>query len=185
MKLYHIDRSGHIKSGDKIEIKKDFYTEVTENEYFKDGLSSHGIHYYLAEYQSKSYGTDIIFEYERMINYPEKLSRYQSFYAFDEEGVVNFVEKWQLEDIYFQIYEVDFDYYERYNFNLVRGWSHCSASKYAKLYWENGEDPNKERKPIYEYLLKLPVTIGKETDLSEIKKVLKKKEPTEKEVKED
>ena len=32
---------------------------------------------------------DIIFEYERLLNYKEKLSRYQAFYAFDSEGVKN------------------------------------------------------------------------------------------------
>lgn len=55
MKLYHIDRNGHIRTGQKIELNKDFYTEITENEYFKDGLSSHGLRYYLDDAVNKDY----------------------------------------------------------------------------------------------------------------------------------
>jgi len=175
MKLYHIDRSGHINQNQKLFLLKDYYTDVTDSEYFKDGLSSHGCRYFLGDHSNKDFAIDAIFEYERMINYPNQLSRYQAFFAFDEKGIINFIEKKELEDNYYKIYEIETDQYEIHNFNLVRGWSHCTMSKYAKLYWGNGADPNKDREPIYEYLIKLPVTIGREVKLSEIKKIIENK----------
>ncbi len=170
MKLYHIDRSGHLSSNQILNLTKNFYTEVTENEYFKDGLSSHGVHYYLDDIDNRDHGIDVIFEYERMINFPNKLSRYQSLFAFDINGVIDFINKKELNDNFYKIYEIEAEYYERHNMNLVRGWSHCVMSKWAKLYWNDEMDPNKEREPIYEYLVKLPVKIGKEVLFSELVK---------------
>lgn len=175
MKLYHIDRSGHLKTDDKIELVKDFYTENTNNEYFTNGLSSHGLRYYLSNHTNKDYAIDAIFEYERMINYPNQLSRYQALFAFDENGVISFIEEQSLEYDYYKIFALDVEHYEKHNINLVRGWSHCSMSKFAKLYWENGEDPKEGREPIYEYLIELPIVIGEEVKLDEIKKLVKKK----------
>ena len=185
MKLYHIDRSGHIATNQKIDLIKDFYTGITQNEYFKDGLSSHGCTYFLRDHMNKDYAIDAIFEYERIINYPNQLSRYQAFYAFDEDGIVNFIESKGLNDNYYKIYEIDALEYEVHNFNLVRGWSHCTMSNFAKLYWENKEDPNKDRKPILEYLVKLPITIGREIEYSEIKEFVQKKLENKEEVSEN
>lgn len=179
MKLYHIDRSGHIRENQTIDLVKNFYTDITENEYFKDGLSSHGCTYFLEDSYNKDFQIDAIFEYERMINYPDKLSRYQALFAFDEKGVIDFIEKKQLEYTFYKIYEIETDQYEVHNINLVRGWSHCTMSKFAKLYWENGEDPDRNREPIYEYLIKLPITIGREVKLSEIKEIIESKKQSE------
>jgi hypothetical protein len=174
MKLYHVDRIGHLKVGQEINLITDFYNETTQNEYFQDGLSGHGMWYYLADSKNNDHLIDAVFEYERMINFPDKLSRYQAMYAFAENGVVHFIEKKDLEYNFYKIYEVEAGYYEKYNFNLVRGWSHCMASKYAKLYWANGEDLIKKREPVYEYLLKMPVKVIREVQLSEIKDQIKK-----------
>lgn len=114
-----------------------------------------------------------------MINYPDKLSRYQALFAFDEKGVIDFIEKKQLEYTFYKIYEIETDQYEVHNINLVRGWSHSTMSKFAKLYWENGEDPDRNREPIYEYLIKLPITIGREVKLSEIKEIIESKKQSE------
>lgn len=179
MKLYHIDRNGHIHTGQKIVLNKDFYTEITENEYFKDGLSSHGLRYFLDDAINKDYAIDAIFEYERMLNFNDKLSRFQAFYAFDAEGAVEFIKSKYLEDNYYKIYEIETDNFEKHNMNLVRGWSFCTISKFAKLYWSDGEDIKKDRKPIYEYLVPLPVTIGKEVSLTELQEMLPKEETKE------
>ncbi len=179
MKLYHIDRTSHLKEGTKIELIKDFYTDITENEYFKDGLSSHGIRYYLYDCVNKDYEIDAIFEYERRINYKDKLSRYQALFAFDPESVVEFIKKYNLEDNFYKIYEMETNNFEKHNMNLVRGWSHCMISKYAKLYWSDGEDIAKDRKPIYEYLVHLPITLGKEVSLKEIKELINVEEKSE------
>lgn len=49
-------------------------------------------------------------------------------------------------------------------------------SKNAKLYWSDDEDTDKNRKPIYEYLVQLPIVIEKEISLKEIKEKLTQKE---------
>ncbi|MDD3241334.1 MAG: hypothetical protein PHQ64_00945 [Bacilli bacterium] len=170
MKLYHIDRSGHIKEGQVVELTKNFYTSTTNNEYFKDGLSSHGLTFFLADQLNKNFAIDAIFEYERMLNYSNKLSRYQALFAFDEKGLVNFIKEKQLEDNYYKIYEIDVDDYEAHDFNLVKGWSHCTMSNFAKLYWESNNLSDNNNEVIYEYLVRLPITIGKEVTLEEIKK---------------
>jgi len=175
MKLYHIDRTGRLKVGQKIDLIKDFYNDTTKNEYYLDGLSAHGMNYYLFDSKNNNFFIDVVFEYERMLHFPDKLSRYQAMYAFDLEGTIHFIEKRELEYNFYKIYEVEAKYFERYNINLVRGWSHCMASKYAKLYWSGGKDPVKEREPVYEYLLKMPVKIVREVKLSDLKKESEKK----------
>lgn len=179
MKLYHIDRNGFLKEGQKVELVKKFATEKMKKEdYFQDGLSSHGIHYFTNDAVNKDYLIDAIFEYERMINYPEKLSRFQAFYCFDKDGLKDFVDKKYLEDNFYKIYEINVkeEQYERHNMSLVKGWSFQSMVKFARLYWEDKEDPFKKDAPvIYEYLVELPVIIGKEVKLSEIIKGKKKK----------
>lgn len=73
----------------------------------------------------------------------------------------------------YKIYEIEVDEkrVEKHNMSLVRGWSHQSIIKYARMYWEDLPDAyDKEAKVIYEYLVKLPVIIGKEVSLKEIKK---------------
>lgn len=176
MKLYHIDRGGFLKAGETLDLIKDFYSSNTENEYFKDGISSHGRHYYLDEAEGNSWLIDAIFEYERRIYYPNKLSRYQSVFAFDEKGIMNFVELKYLNFLFYKIYEIESDYFEKYNFNLVRANTHCLISRNAKLYWENKEDPYESEDPIYEYLLKMPVKIIREVKLQEIKDIIEKQE---------
>ncbi len=179
MKLYHIDRTGHMSTGTKVELIKNYYTDITDNEYFKDGLSSHGIRYYLNDSVNKDYQIDAIFEYERRLNFKDKLSRYQALFAFEKEGVIEFINSHSLEDNFYKIYEIETEQYEKHNMNLVRGWSHCMISKYAKLYWSDGEDLKKDRKPIYEYLVHLPVILGREVTLEEIKEMLPKEDTKE------
>jgi len=169
IKLYHIDRSGLLQEKSKIEHIESFdYLKPVfkENlgiikERYDNKLSLHGRRYFLDEYNAKSCGMDIIFEYERIINYPNKLSRFQSFFAFDIEGVFQFIEKKELDFEFFKVYEVEYDYYEKHDMNLIRGWSNYDTIINSKYYWENIESYRKE-KPIYEYLLRLPVVIKKE-----------------------
>lgn len=175
MKLYHIDRSGHLKEGQIIDYIKDV-TLIKDNlkkgqeEYINDrytsGLSSHGLRYYISEHCSKSYALDMCFEYERLLNYPNKLSRYESLYAFDINGVLDFINDKGLYHEFFKIYEVEYNYYEVHNMSLIRGFSHYEMALNSKLYWENKSDYNKNIKEVNEYLLKLPITIKKEIPFS-------------------
>ena len=171
MILYHIDRTGHLKEGQTIDYTKEItlgkkhlnenQKELIDNRY-KNGLSSHGLRYYLDECFNKNYALDMLFECERLLNYPNKLSRYESFYAFDLDGLLDFIELKELQYEFFKVYEVEYDYYEVHNMNLIRGWSHYEMIVHSKLYWENKPDHNKNNKVINEYLLKLPITIKKE-----------------------
>ena len=168
MKLYHVDRSGHINSGDEIKLVKDFYNEDNKNVYYEDGLSSHGLYYYLRSSNCNDFLIDAIFEYERILNYPEKLSRYQAFYLFDKEGVKSFIEEFNLKYKYYRVFEVEVKEYQKHDMNLLRGVSHNTISKYAKMYWENLKDPNPKSTPLYEYLVKLPIKIGKEVNIKDL-----------------
>ena len=185
MKLYHIDRGGSITSGKTInlnnnvafdeidKIYEDAYFLV-KNKYYKEGLSNHGLNYLLRndfQYDKKMHlpvVMDVIFEYERLLNYPEKLSRYQSFFAFDKEGVLDYIKMTNIENSFYKIYEVESSYYEKYNMNLISGGEHFSISAMAKHYWENEDDPF-ERPTLNEYLLKFPVKIVKEVKIKDLK----------------
>ena len=177
MKLYHVDRLGHLLPNQIIELTNDFYNDTTDNEYYKEGLSSHGIHFYLKDINDKDYAMDAIFEYERIINFPKKISRYQALFTFDINGVMAFIKKKELNDNFYKIYEVDPEYYERHNMSLIRGWSHCIISKMAKLYWNDEVDPDDKKEVVYEYLIKLPAKIGREVSYKELKEEYKKNNP--------
>lgn len=178
LKLYHIDRSGYLREGQKIslqndiEIRKDFLKKDANRflkEYFPNGLSFHGRHYFIDGYENKSMGMDIIFEYERRLHYPEKLSRYEALFAFNEDGVKDFILMKELDWEFYKIYEVEYESYERHNMNFVRGWGQLDTMVSAKFYWENLPDYDKNRKPVYEYLLKMPVQIKREVSIEELR----------------
>lgn len=181
MKLYHIDRLGTINAGQTLELQKNLYIGNPKKQecldkiipYYGEGLSRHGIHYLFNNELSNnnvmplSNVMDIIFEYERMLNYSNKLSRYESFYAFDSIGVKTFIKNNNLSESFYKIYEVESDYYEKYNMSLISGEAHYNIAAMAKIYWENGEDPY-NRPIINEYLLKFPIKIIREIRLDEI-----------------
>lgn len=181
MKLYHIDRGGTIQVGQILELQKNIYFENEYKDkclsmvmpYYKNGLSHHGIHYLLTNelFNNKvmplSNVMDIIFEYERLLNYSDKLSRYQSFFAFDSEGVKKFISDNNLSDSFYKIYEVKSDYVEKHNMTLISGSMHYNIAAMAKIYWENGVDPY--NRPVWnEYLLKYPIQILKEVKLEDL-----------------
>ena len=62
---------------------------------------------------------DIVFEYERLLNFPNNISRYESFFAFDKAGVLKFLSENQIED--YKIYEVESKYCEKHNMRLLKG----------------------------------------------------------------
>jgi len=182
MKLYHIDRMGAINEGHIINLNQNIYFEnefnnkilnLKINDYYKEGLSHHGINYFLYNplsnnnSMSLSNVMDIIFEYERLLNYSDKLSRYQSFFAFDKDGVKQFIMNNNLCETFFKIYEVEAEYFEKYNMSIISGNNHYNIAAMAKCYWENNSDPY-DRPILNEYLLKYPIKIIKEIRLSEI-----------------
>ena len=182
IKLYHIDRSGTINVGQVLELQKNIHFENEANEkclslvmpYYDAGLSHHGIQYLLTnnlfvnEVMPLGNVMDIIFEYERLLNYTDKLSRYQSFFAFDSEGVQQFINNHHLSNSFYKIYEVKSNYVEKHNMTLISGTMHYNIAAMAKIYWENGDDPY-DRPVVNEYLLKYPIQIIREVTLEDLK----------------
>ena len=82
MKLYHIDTTGSLKCGE-LNLSNNAYYKMDDtitkmfknnsNLYHKNGLSMHGKKYYSSEINNVSAVVDTIFEYERLLNFPEKL----------------------------------------------------------------------------------------------------------------
>lgn len=181
MKLYHIDRNGTINAGQTLELQKNIYFGDKRKDQclnmimssYNNQLSHHGLSYLLTNPLASnniiplSNVKDIIFEYERLLNYQDKLSRYQAFFAFDKKGVKNFIEKNNLSETYFKIYEVESDYVEKHNMSLISGSAHYDIAAMAKVYWENGDDPY-ERPIMNEYLLKYPIKIVREVKIEEL-----------------
>lgn len=178
MILYHVDRSGHLATGMKIDLVKNFEKLVPE--YYFEGLSSHGVHYYLGDFKSKDDTLEAIFEYERRLHYSDRFSRLTSFYASDANGVLRAIEKRNLDEVFYKIYEIEVsdDCYQKYVMNLVRGWNMESTIYYAKCYWENKKDEifKADEEPVYEYLVKLPVVIGKEVTKKELELIVSVKQ---------
>lgn len=77
---------------------------------------------------------------------------------------------------FYKIYEIEVsdDCYQKYVMNLVRGWNMESTIYYAKCYWENKKDEifKADEEPAYEYLIKLPVTIGKDVTKKELELIV-------------
>jgi hypothetical protein len=182
MKLYHIDRFGTLNVGQTINLIKNIsFENLISNEnindimkkYYCDGISHHGIHYLLNNelYNNNvmplSNVMDIIFEYERLLNYSDKLSRYQAFYAFDKNGVIEFIKNNSLSNSFYKIYEVESNYYEKHNMTLISGAFHYNIASMAKLYWEDKSDPY-NRLVLNEYLLKFPIKVVKEVNLNQL-----------------
>lgn len=178
MILYHVDRSGHLATGMKIDLVKNFEKLVPE--YYFEGLSSHGVQYYLRDFKSKDDTLEAVFEYERRLHYSDKFSRLTSFYASDAASVLKGIEKRKLDEVFYKIYEIEVsdDCYQKYVMNLVRGWNMESTIYYAKCYWENKKDEifKADEEPVYEYLVKLPVVIGKEVTKKELELIVSVKQ---------
>lgn len=176
MKLYHIDRSGNLNCGILTLRKKTFIkmdsviSNMFENNlkaYYKEGISSHGEYYYANKINNISFMIDIIFEYERLLNFSNHISRYESFFAFDKIGVLKFISENQIEN--YKIFEVESKYYEKHNMRLLKGDVHFIISELAKDYWNDTNKYNIEiNNPLYEYLLQFPVNVIKEVKIDEL-----------------
>ena len=169
VKLYHIDRAGTLEEGQTIylldyclleqeidPLLKEMVLHIKRM--FPDGITNHG-HYYIFDHLSdndKIVSTldEIIFEVVRKSKYPDKLSRFQSFFAFNKDGLASPKPSGWIEDGA-NVYEVTADRCERRDMSLTHGNSSISISYYANRYWTNQISEN----PLFEYLLKPPVRI--------------------------
>ena len=104
---------------------------------------------------------ELIFEYVRRSHFPDRPSRFQSFFAFDSEGDTNrFIrEKTKLADPAY-VWEVECEHEPfRADMNLLDiGGSVICVSYFAHKYWsgESGSD-----RPLWEFLLPRSVFVRK------------------------
>lgn len=156
MIFYHVDRTDTIKNLKTIELIKPIVPEEFKEtllELFPNGLSYHGVHYALQSSEEQHISTSIeqIFELYRQMYFPDKPSRFQSFFAFTSlEDAIKFAP-------YSSIYEVksDNDNYHIGDMNLIKGETIIQCHKFALDYWSG----HFTAKPIKEVLLIPPIHI--------------------------
>lgn len=159
MIFYHVDRTDTLKNLKTIElIKPNVPEEFKETllELFPDGLSRHGYHYALQSFEGQHISTSIeqIFELYRRMYFPDKPSRFQSFFAFTSlEDAINFTLDYPLAKIY--EVSIDHDNYHIGDMNLVKGETIIQCHKYVLDYWSGRLSDN----PIKEVLLVPPIRI--------------------------
>ncbi|MFC4559375.1 DUF2441 domain-containing protein [Virgibacillus kekensis] len=102
MYAYHIDRShsNHFNKGDNIVLSKSITnfeeTNLLLETQFSEGLTKHGQKYLTNSIDPRTPWNNFyetIFEYERKINFPEKISRYQSLFALEKLDDVRYWEE--------------------------------------------------------------------------------------------
>lgn len=179
MKLYHIDRSGTLKTGNTIDLMKfnDIIWDVKEREtilqdivddMYPEGVTRHGERYFLMKpvVNDTSFDVEMLFELVRLDKYKVKQSRFQSFFAVDKDYFGAMFDKLQPDLNTAKIFEVEADEVSKHDMNLLSKSSNLASVAFARLYWEGKSLDN----PLYEYLLKPPVKIIKEVTIEELLK---------------
>lgn len=184
MIAYHIDRSNSLKEGMLINplhprINPEFLTDVI-NRKFPEGLSLHGNHYFARQANSfitsdgklindnipsvNAYLIDNIFEYERVINFPQRPSRFQSIFCSETiEEAKSWVDFFRLgsEAKIWEV-ETEHDEYARLDAKWLKGdinvLSFITLSHYAQRYWSGEPHPGESQ---FELLIKLPVVVNR------------------------
>ena len=182
MDFYHIDRRKCLSSSQQIRLSK--IPKSTPNlrpsdksilEKFNYELSQHGIVYLSHQFDFPSSGAtnaqvELVFELVRQLYFPEKLSRFQSIFAFKEpDSWKKFIPFNKLPRNSFNSVLLEAEYYEEYDAFWLH--SHFNTTKYGQVhekysnsyilsnafsYW-SGE---KSAIPQMECLLKCPVTVN-------------------------
>ena len=163
IKLYHIDRGKYLKERQKIILSNDYSSNPSDDLlrekiisdikcFFPEGITRHGNSYLFSDdpTYTNNLTCEIVYEIIRRSQFPGKLSRMQSFFAFDEMGIQAYAAHWDG-----HVFEVEAAHVEKYDMNLVKNTGLATNSYFAHKYW-NGESSDS---PIYEYLLKPPIEI--------------------------
>jgi hypothetical protein len=176
--FYTVDRKGLLSEGISINMIKtdDALNMIEFNGNVKhhiakhlhticpSGISHHGFQYlfHKPDPKSASYSIDLIFENIRQAYYPQRPSRFQSLFAFDNlNQAKSFYNKHKEEYPSSKIHEViTSNKYHKGNMNLLhQGNENIWVSYFAHLYWDSKSIEFCENE--WEILLELPVTIGK------------------------
>jgi len=164
MKFYTVDRNEYLSENSVYNLK--IYDDVNPdelndhvNDLFPDGVSSHGERYFLRG--DSSIGLidpmlELVFEYVRRANHPDKPSRFQSMFGFES---LSFAHRFR--DIYSDndspIYVVESDIVFKADMNILTANNSILATSYlANLYWSSKEGPGN---PFWEIIIKCPVRV--------------------------
>ncbi|OMD34657.1 hypothetical protein BSK49_19135 [Paenibacillus odorifer] len=169
MIAYRLDRRNEMSVGQTIglqifnDIKPPFLNSILHKEY-PQGLTSHGDQFYASTLSANIFQSafiESIFEYERRLKFPDKISRFQAIFASE---TVNEATKWagKLKTGDFcDLYEIEFD-----NTNTIKvdaSWlamgesvpSLLYTTYYAEQYWSGAFTDN----PIFELLIIPPARV--------------------------
>lgn len=172
MYAYHIDRIGNLEVGQTIDIKKfnDLQPAILNsflNERYPKGLSRHGQKYFAAppvdQDEIPIHFYELIFEYERQLNFPKMPSRLQSFFACETLADIDiWIDFLNLENP--RIVEVQYSTrnFKKLDARLINGepiekYSNIKEAFQAKQYWRGKFSDN----PLPELLICGEIQVSK------------------------
>lgn len=181
MKAYHIDRTGRLEVGRTYQLKdiqNDHLFSDSTKEIYSDGLSYHGLSYLsqkdlnLLQLDTDGYPTnnsymiDVLYEYERLLHFPSKISRFQSLFVVlnpkDIDYWLTFFESSREDnEPHPRILQIEFadanlqKHDEKFLHTKLDSFSLQEIQSLAKSYW-NGD---LTETPTIEYLVKPPFTV--------------------------
>lgn len=162
--FFHVDRMFRVNPSSELlltEFKDINRPELQAHldEMFPEGVSVHGDRYFLQSSMSPTLtdpNIEIFFEYVRRSSFPNKVSRYQSFFGSESiDDAIRF--RTSHGTPLDRIWKVEADTFHRADMNLLT--KQCSIlvySYFAHLYWMGKPG---SANPIWEILMKPPIKI--------------------------
>ncbi|NLY20704.1 MAG: hypothetical protein GXZ08_05435 [Tissierellia bacterium] len=173
---YHVDRANTLKLDDTISltdyetilsiVKQDAMAPALKMLY-PDGLSNHGMQYALCgKMDFNSHLIEQIFELLRLKYFPNKVSRFQSIFAFSnyedarvfcDSELKKADESCTTPDSKFSIYKIEWshDNFQEHDMKLLSGTTVINSYQNALSYWEGTISQNS----VIEILVKPPIKI--------------------------
>jgi len=161
--FYSVDRKSLLKENHVVELfKPNISVPLLKphfDEMFPEGISSFGARFLLEDkdkLDSSSSRIEMVFEFVRRLNFPNRPSRLQSFYAsMNIDDSISFREKHGKPTD--TIWKVVCEKYFVADYNLLNtGPTNLALSYLAKTYWSGGSI---DQTPFWEALLIPPVTV--------------------------
>lgn len=171
MKAYHIDRLDLLSPGMNIDLQKqinglnDKYLQAKINQIYPEGLSQYGNLMYTAfNGDSSVRAMENIIELERRLNYPDKLSRFQSIFALKHlSDVDSWLKEMNTQKNNLKIFEIDFDHSNfleldsRLLISDIDYYCPINFHTNLQLYWSEHVTNN----PLLELIIKPPIKVTK------------------------
>lgn len=187
LKAYHIDRKNIlipnkiVDLDTSIKIDPDYLQSKFEDD-FPEGVSKHGDQYFASVGKNGNLGNyvyEAVYEYERKLRFPDKISRYQAFFGIETMNDLriwlNFFTKnnisaqkkmtiWEIDTLDSVVQEFDASYIGGGDLNALQQFSQLTARHYSEKYW-SGEMSDS---PLKELLISPKVKILRRVKFSEI-----------------